>query len=201
MSPEDQNQPQNTTVAPAQPMPAQPDPSVAPELQPVQPQPVSPAPSAPGVATPPKKHFLKWILIVGGIVVAAIIALVITIFFVTIAATKAPQKVSDQVVNAIQAGNTSAVYNLTSDSFKRVTTEDRLNGIVEQISPALQGEEKVTGRAIEKVSGNPPTAVIVYTIDTSKGKAYMKVELQKSDDVWQVINFRSSEKPLKTEVE
>ena len=108
---------------------------------------------------------------------------------------------SDQFVNAVQSGNMSEAYSLTSTTFQQATTQEQLDQFVTQVGPLLRGEEKVTGRAIEKSTGIPETAVLVYEIATSNGTKYIKVELQKSGELWRVINFRSAAEPLDAKVE
>ncbi|HSX30861.1 MAG TPA: hypothetical protein VLE99_03000 [Candidatus Saccharimonadales bacterium] len=164
-----------------------------------QPQTSSSTPSqANGTST--KKRMPKWLKIVGVIIIIFIVAIVVAVIVAT-AATKAPQKVSDQFVNDLQSGNSSAAYALTNQAFQGATTEGQLDSIVQRISPGLQGQEKVTGRAIDKSTGSPETAVLVYTIKTSNGNAYVKTELRKSGNVWQILNFKSDSKPLDTKVE
>ncbi|MFZ1459092.1 MAG: hypothetical protein WAT17_04400 [Candidatus Saccharimonadales bacterium] len=163
-------------------------------LQNTQPTTIISAPST-------KKRIPKWLKIIG-IVVAVFVVFILVVTIITVAATSAAQKVSDEFVNDLQASNTSAAYGLTAKRFQASTTEIQLDDVVQQIAPTLQGEETVTGRAIESSSGSAQTAVLVYTIKTpASSTAYIKVELQKDDDNWRVINFRSSETPLDTEVE
>lgn len=204
-------QPQNPQE-PQTPTPPQ-DPNVqqAPQPQAVPPQPIQPQAPTTATPTPPqpatysapvaaKKGFPKWIIIVGVIVLVFIVLIVVAALAAT-TATKAPQKISDQFMNQLQSGDTGAAYALTSKTFKEATTEVQLTQIVKQVSPHVQGEEKVTKRAIHKSTGVPQTAVLVYEVKTSEGTRYVKVELQKDGDSWQVINFRADEKPLDTEVE
>lgn len=175
-------------------------PQAVPQVQPVQGASQSQANVPPNQPAPSKKRFPKWLKIVVIIVLVFIVIIVVAAVTAT-TATKAPQKVSDQFVNYVQAGDTSAAYALTSKTFQQATTQDQLDQLVKRVGPQLQGEEKVSGRAIEKSTGVPQTAVLVYDVKTSNDTKYIKVELQKSGDVWQVINFRSSDKPLDTTVE
>lgn len=164
----------------------------------IQPTPVNPGQSS--HLSVQKKRIPKWLKIVG-IVVLVIIALIVAIVITTTAATKAPQKVSDQFVNEVQAGNANAAYALTSETFKEATSAEQLDDLIQQVGPLLVGEEKVTGRAIQKATGTPQTAVLVYEVETADGTNYMKIQLQKSGDVWQVISFRSDDAPLDTSIE
>ncbi|HSX05709.1 MAG TPA: hypothetical protein VLF69_04530 [Candidatus Saccharimonadales bacterium] len=149
---------------------------------------------------PTKKRIPTWLKVVGIIAVIFIVAIIVAVIVAT-TATKAPQKISDQFVNDLQSSNSSAAYALTSKTFQQATTEEQLDNIIQRVGPVLQGQEKVTGRAIEKSAGMPETAVLVYTVKTSNGNKYIRTELQKSGGVWQVINFRSANNPLDTTVE
>ncbi len=149
---------------------------------------------------PTKKRIPSWLKIVG-IIVVVFIAIIVIAVIVATTATQAPQKISDQFVNDVQSGDSSAAYALTSKAFQQATSEEQLATIIQQVGPVLQGQEKVSGRAIEKSAGAPETAVLVYTVKTSNGNKYIKTELQKSGDAWQVINFRSANEPLNTTVE
>jgi hypothetical protein len=166
-----------------------------------------PAPMPTPVPTPmpvvpvnDKKKMPKWLKVVSVVVIVVIVA-VATIFVLVNEATKAPQKISDRFVNDLQSGDTSAAYALTSSAFQATTTQDQLDTTFKQVSPLLQGQEKVTGRKIETSTGTPTTAILVYTVPTSGGDKYIKVELQQNGGVWQVIFFRSSETLLDTTAE
>ena len=192
---------QPTQSPPLEPQPPVPAPPMQPQppvsTQPLQPQTNAYYPPPPYAnATPAKKRFPKWLLIVGVIVA---IFFVIPGIFLGIAlnnATKAPQLISDQFINEVQAGNTTAAYQLTSKSFQEVSSKEQLDAIIKRVGPILQGEEKVIGRSTAKSSGVPQTAALSYTVSTSKGTKYMKTELQKTGEDWQIINFRSDDKPI-----
>jgi predicted PurR-regulated permease PerM len=147
-----------------------------------------------------KRRIPKWLKIVG-VIIAVIIVAIIAIVIVVSTATAAPQKVSDQFVAAIQSHNTNAAYALTSDRFQRSTPQQDLDSLLTKVSPALQGQETITGRSIGASTVTVQTAVFVYTIKTSTGNAYIKTELQKSGDVWQIINFKVDSNPLNTTIE
>lgn len=150
--------------------------------------------------TKQKQRIPKWVKVIG-VILIVFVALIITAAIVTAGATKAPQKVSDTFVNNFQSSNTKAAYDLTSDSFKTATSQEQLEKLIQRVGPVVQGEEKVIGRSIQKASGKSTTAVIVYSVNTLNGTKYIKVGLQKNGDVWQVVNFRSSDNPLDTKLE
>lgn len=172
--------------------------SPQPAQQPIPPQ--QPLPPQPAPVEEKKSRFPKAVKIIL-IGLALFIVFIVIAIFVATSATKAPQKISDQFVNDVQSSNTSAAYALTSKGFQEATTEEQLDTLVKRVGPVLQGEEKVSGRAIEKSTGSPQTAVLVYEVKTSDGTKYMKVELQKDGNTWQVVNFRSSDTPLEAKVE
>lgn len=149
---------------------------------------------------PPKKRFPKW-LIVTLIIFSLLFVLLAIAVSAIFSATAAPQKISDQFINDIQSGKTSAAYGLTSNSFKEATSEDQLDQLIKNIGPALQGEEKVSGRSIETSTSSLETAILVYDVKTQSGTSYIRVVLQKSGDNWQVVNFRADDKPLETKAD
>ena len=85
----------------------------------------------------PKRRRGKIILIV----IAALIALVIVgglgIFLVVDKSTAEAQKVSDQLITAIQKGDGAAAYALTGPSFRAATTEAQLSELVTNLSPLV----------------------------------------------------------------
>jgi hypothetical protein len=183
MPPQENQQPQNVPQQPTTP-PIEPQPQAMP-------QPVVPV--APVV--PPKKRIPTWLKVVG-IIFAVVIVLVVALFMFVNSATRAPQLVSDQFVNFAQAHNSGAAYELTGGAFRQATTRQQLAVVLDQSGDALQGEEKVTGRTIGKSSGSSSTASIVYEVNGSKGKVYMKVSLQKDDNKWRVTGFQYDQNPL-----
>lgn len=200
MNPEE---PQNTQTAPSQPV----------NQQPVNPQPMTNQSQASGPivgqtnAVPTnnnqpssKKSLPKWLKIILGIIGVILIIIVVAITAAYFG-TKAPQKISDKFIDDIQAADTSSAYALTSSAFKQATSQDQLDQLIQNISPLSKGNEKVTGRSIEKSTGSPETAAIVYEIKNDSNTLYIRTILQKNDGEWQVVNFRSSETPLEAVVE
>lgn len=123
------------------------------------------------------------------------------IFVSVMLATKAPQKVSDQFINDIQAGDSSAAYALTTDSFRAATSSAVFEDYVVAIKPLIQGTEKITDRSIQKVSSEASVNIFVYEVKQSDGKTvYLKTELQKDKD-WKVVYFLADDQPLTTKIE
>lgn len=199
-----QPQPQQQPPQPQQQPPTQPPLPPPDGLQqpPVSPYPLPPQPQPASLAdnTMPKRRLPLWLKIIG-FVVLALLVLMVVLYFIASAATKAPQKVSDLFVKDVQATNTGAAYSLTSARFKKATSESELSALIQGVGPLMQGQAKVTGHNIQTSTGVPQTAVLVYSINTSGGMVYVKTELQKSGNSWQVINFNTSSKPLDTSVE
>lgn len=188
-------QPQVTPAQPANP------------VQPVQPvaQPMTPVQQFPGqpldsTMLPGKKRFPTWLKIIL-ILIAAFAVLMVGIFVSVMLATKAPQKVSDQFINDIQAGDSSAAYALTTDSFRAATSSAVFEDYVVAIKPLIQGTEKITDRSIQKVSSEASVNIFVYEVKQSDGKTvYLKTELQKDKD-WKVVYFLADDQPLTTKIE
>jgi len=181
--------PQQQTVAP-----------VTPQTIPTpQPQPVI-APSQPVAELPTKRHFPKWLIVVLSIF-AALAIFVVVVSTIAGSATKDAQIISDKFVGDVQSSSSDAAYALTSDAFKKSTTQDQLTSIITSVGPQLQGKFKITGRNIMKSSTIPETAVLVYSVNTTNGTKYIKTELQKNGSVWQIISFKSSDSALDTAVE
>jgi hypothetical protein len=153
---------------------------------------------------PPKKT--RWGLIIG-IVVAAVVAIIVVIVVVAVllvnGTTKDAQKVSDQFVTAVQAGDGAKAYALTGPAFRAATTQEQLDELVTNLSK-LVTKEKVSpsGKAINASTSNGKIAVFTYTLKGSGGgNVYFKTQIRDEDGGWQVMNFRSSETKLDTEVE
>ena len=145
----------------------------------------------PNTASVPKNRKLPiWVKIIL-IVIVVLVLFFVGVFIFTNLATRNAVKVSDQFVADIQANNETAAYSLTNSGFRQSTSEQQLTDILNQASPALQGKATITAKAINKVSGRPNVAVIVYSVSTSDGTKYIRVVLQ-DDHPWQVYNFRSS---------
>jgi uncharacterized protein YpmB len=197
MNPQDPNQRPQPTPTPA------PQPQAAvPPAQPAAPivSPATPVTDTTAPVGPRKSRFPKWLRIVF-IVLGVIIVFIVAIFLFVGNATKDAQKVSDQFVNDVQAGNTESAYALTSDSFRKATSQDQLQQLIEQAGPLLKGDEKITDRSVQKSTGAPETVVLVYTDKTSSATYYIRVQLEKNDNQWQVSGFRSDDKPLSTDLE
>src|SRR5262245_21491763 len=126
---------------------------------------------SPPPAPPQKKR--RWGLIIG-IVVAAIVAVIVLFIVGAVllfnSSTKDAQKVSDQFVTAVQAGDGAKAYALTGPAFREATTEDQLSQLVQQLS-TLVTKDKVSpdGKAISASTENGKIAVFTYTLKGTNG--------------------------------
>ena len=167
-----------------------------------EPQP-APAPTFSQPPAPPKRRWGRIILIV----IAALIALIVliggAIFLLVNETTEDAQKVSDQLVTAVQTGDGAAAYALTGPSFRAATTEAQLNELVQNLSTLVtKDKSSPKQKAISASTENGTIAVFVYTMEgTSGSPVYFKTQIREEDDRWQVMNFRSSESELTTDVE
>ena len=166
------------------------------------PQP-APAPPYSQPPAPPKRRWGRIIAIVIAAVVALIIALVAGIFLLVNESTEDAQKVSDQLITAVQSGDGAAAYALTGPAFRAATTEAELSEFVQNLSTLVTREKSsATQKAISVSTGNGKIAVFVYTIKGANGSpVYFKTQIREEDGSWQVMNFRSSESKLTTDVE
>ena len=134
----------------------------------------------------------KKIWVIGGAVIAIIIALVIIVN----TATSAPVKISNQLVSDIQAKNATGAYSLlSSEAQKVVPPVDQFNQTVDQIGPILSGTPKMISKEVSGQTGSAATAKVVYEIKGSDGATYViTVNLTKENGQWKVLNFDSSKK-------
>jgi flagellar basal body-associated protein FliL len=164
----------------------------------------APAPEFTQPAAPPKKRRRGKIIL---IVVAAVIGLIIVIgigaFLLVNESTKDAQKVSDQLVTAVQAGDGSAAYALTGPSFRAATTEAQLTELVKNLSTLVTKDKSSPNqKAISVSTDNGKIAVFVYDMKgTSGSPVYFKTQIREEDDRWVVMSFRSSESKLDAEIE
>ncbi len=162
-------------------------------------------PAPPVFEQPPqkKRSTLKIILIVVGALFALLVVVIVGLVLLVGKSTEEAQKVSDQLITAVQQGDGAAAYALTGPAFRAATTEPELTELVKNLS-TLVTKDKVSpnGKSINVSSGNGKIAVFVYTLDgASGGKIYFKTQIRDEEGRWQVMNFRSSETELGTDVE
>lgn len=162
-----------------------------------------PAPSFPAPQPPAKRRWGKIVLIVGASVIALIAALVVALVLFVNATTKDAQKVSDQLVTAVQTGDGAKAYALGGADFRAVATEADVVSIVERISPLVAGAKvSLDGKSINAATDHGKVAVFTYTLKGGKQpRVYFKTQIQEKDGAWRVLSFRSADNPLSTDVE
>jgi hypothetical protein len=163
-----------------------------------------PAPAPEFVQPPPRpKRRRKIILIVIAAVVALIIVGGLGIYLVVNQSTKDAQKVSDQLVTAVQKGDGAAAYALTGPSFRAATTEAQLSELVTNLSTLVTAEKSsANSKAISVSTDNGKIAVFLYTMKGKSGDpVYFKTQIREEDDRWVVMSFRSSESKLSADIE
>ena len=163
-----------------------------------------PAPAPEFMAPParPKRRRRKIILIViaaGSVIIVGGLA----IFLLVNQSTKDAQKVSDQLVTAVQNGDGGAAYALTGPSFRAVTTEAQLGELVKNLSALVTPEKRSpNSKAISVSTDNGKIAVFLYTMKGTKADpVYFKTQIREEGDRWVVMSFRSSESKLTTDIE
>lgn len=162
-------------------------------------------PEAPSITTPNplpsegRKRLPQWakiVLISFGSVIGLIVLVFVGFFIYANSLIAAPMKVGNQFIDAAQANNTSAAYNLTSSEFKLVTKEERLRSIFEQINESIQGEEKVTDKHY-RVTNGVSSATLIYSIPTNNETTYVRVVLKDKGGKWEVISMFTSKNELR----
>jgi flagellar basal body-associated protein FliL len=168
---------------------------------------ISPEPApAPAFVEPParpRKRRRKIILIVIAAVIALIVVGGLGIYLLVNQSTKDAQKVSDQLVTAVQNGDGAAAYALTGPSFRAATTEAQLSELVTNLSTLVtKDKSSANSKAISVSTDNGKIAVFLYTMKGTSGKpVYFKTQIREEDDRWQVMSFRSSESKLNADIE
>ena len=141
---------------------------------------------------PVKKRSVGKIL---GIVIAAIVVVIVGLTFFVNSATKAPVAVSNQFLNAVQAGEATTAYSLFSSTAKAAVPSDQFVAVVAQVGPILNASEKMTSKKVNASTGSVSTSEVVYEIPGTDGKTYsFTVNLTKENDLWKVLNFASKAK-------
>jgi hypothetical protein len=119
--------------------------------------------------TPTKKRSVGKII---GIVVAAVVVVVVGLGFFVNSATKAPVKVSNEFLNAIQASDAATAYSLFSTAAKAAVPSDQFDAVVAQVGRILNASEKMTSKKANAATGSASTAEVVYEIPGTDGKTY-----------------------------
>ena len=165
-----------------------------------------PAP-APMYQQPPPAKKKGWgagkiILLVVAIVIALVILIGGGLFLLVNESTKDAQKVSDDLVTAVQAGDGAKVWSLAGPAFRDVTTEAEVNELVQRLSQLVTKDKaSPDGKAINASTDSGNVAVFTYTLKgKGRGPVYFKTQIR-DEDGWKVLSFRSAETKLDTTVE
>ena len=145
----------------------------------------------------------KIILLVVGILIALVILIGGGLFLLVNESTKDAQKVSDDLVAAVQAGDGAKVWSLAGPTFRDVTSEAEVNELVSRLSQ-LVTTKKVSpnGKAINASSDSGKIAVFTYTLNgKGRGPVYVKTQIRDEDGSWKVLSVRSAETKLDTSIE
>ncbi len=143
--------------------------------------------------TQPKKKGKALMIIL--IILGVLIVLIVGFFLIINLATGGAKKVSDEFIADIRQTQSEQAYGLFSSAAKKVVGKKKFAKTVEQISPILNGQPKVTGKEAGTSSDGGTTSSITYEINGTDGITYkVKVELVKEGNDWRVLNFDSSKK-------
>lgn len=163
-----------------------------------------PAPSFPSPpAAAPQRRWGRIVLIVGGSVIALIAVLVTALVLFVNATTKDAQKVSDQLVTAIQTNDGAKAYALGGADFRAIAPEAEVKEVVGFIAPLVTRERvSPNGKAIHASTDRGKVAVFTYTLKGTSGKpVHLKTQIQEKGGQWRVLSFKTSDDPLDTDVE
>lgn len=151
----------------------------------------------PPVAKSRLKTMPKWFKVIAVLVLAALVLGAIT-FTVVSLGTKEAVRVGNRVVHDVQANDPADFYSLTSSGFRGASSQQDVSDILERTSPNLQGTVKMESKTLQKHTGSPQEAIIVYSVSTASGKKYIRLGLVKNDK-WQIQDYRSADQPLKAQ--
>ncbi|MDA0170804.1 DUF4864 domain-containing protein [Solirubrobacter taibaiensis] len=154
-------------------------------------------------AAPPKRRVGKIIAIVAAAVLAAIVALVVALVLFVNAATGDAEKVSAELVTAIQSNDGAKAYALGGADFRAIAPEAEVKEVVGFIAPLVErGKVSPDGKAIHASTDRGKVAVFTYTLKGTSGKpVYLKTQIQEKDGAWKVLSFKTADDTFDTDVE
>ena len=119
--------------------------------------------------------------------------------FLVFKGTEKAEKKAREFTEAILANDIDKAYDLTSSNFREATPKAGLAELAGRLNAIVgDGSLKVTGRGIEKSTGNKTTSTITYTAEKAGRKVYLRVFLvDAGKQGWRVVNFESSDSPFK----
>ena len=151
-------------------------------------------------APPTKRRVGKIIAIVAASVLAGI---VVALVLLVNAATEDAEKVSAELVTAIQSNDGAKAYALGGADFRAIAPEAEVKEVVGFIAPLVErGEVSPDGKAIHASTDRGKVAVFTYTLKGTSGKpVYLKTQIQEKDGRWQVLSFKTADDAFSTDVE
>jgi hypothetical protein len=155
-------------------------------------------------APPPRKRNTTKVVLI--VIAAALVLMVLLIggcVLLVNGSTKDAQKVSDQLVTAVQQGDGAKVWALSGPSFRKAATEAQVDELAKRLSQ-LVTKDKVSpdGKSIHASTDSGKVAVFTYTLKgKGRGPVYFKTQIRDEDGGWKVLSFRSAESKLDTDVE
>lgn len=141
-----------------------------------------------------KNRRLKVILLLISVPIGLILLLIAGLIIVAALNIHDAQSASNRFLNDVQNNHAAAAYRLTTPAFRADYSEKQIAQYFARIFPLVQGPVKITHAEVGKASGEPDTAVVVYSLESHHGSQWLSVELQKNGN-WQVLNFTGSDLP------
>lgn len=150
-----------------------------------------------------KRSVGKIIAIVAGAMVLSLILLVVGIVLLVNGSTEDAQKVSDEFVTHVQNNDGAKGYALAGAAFRGATTEAQLSELFGTLAPLVTKDKaSPSGKSINASTESGKIAVFTYTLKgNGRGDVYFKTQVRDEDGGWKIMNFRSSETALDTDVE
>ena len=154
-------------------------------------------------APPTKRRVGKIIAIVAASVLAGIVALVVALVLFVNAATEDAEKVSAELVTAIQANDGAKAYALGGADFRAIAPEAEVKEVVAFIAPLVErGKVSPDAKAIHAATNRGKVAVFTYTLKGTSGKpVHLKTQIQEKNGRWQVLSFKTADDAFDTDVE
>lgn len=141
----------------------------------------------------PKPKWLKALMIAIPSILVALVLFIIGITLIVNHSTRNAVKVSNTIVDSLQANDASTIIRLEATSFSSDgTTDDDIRNMVEALSPQVQGEEKIIAKHIESLNGQTSAAIVYSVTPANSSTIYIKITLTKESDVWKFARIDTS---------
>lgn len=147
-----------------------------------------------------KKQFKIVAVIVGLLLIASTVVAGYCYYIYT--NNRKPETISNKFVEFVKNKDAEKAYAMTNQDFRDDASIERLKEVVDQINPYISHQTKIIDRHAYTSDDNKAREAFVYVNTDSQKLNYLKIILTRSDnDVWQVYNLESSDKPLKANIE